>query len=398
MKFLQIDSKYIFRLKFNRSMKRVVLKLVVLIILPISLIQCTQKEKEVFYNKKYKDEVKQARKEVVYYMVQNSVPGATFAVSKGGELLYSDAVGLASKDLNVPVTRKTKFRIGKLSENFTALLYHMMVEEGTLHPDSTVQHYFPEFPEKQHRLTLKDLAQQTSGIREPSPQEKDWRGLNVSLEKGLEQFMNDSLVVPPGLVQIPSLFNYNLLGVVMEKATGNQFSRLLEEYITDTLQLTNTTVDNPFITIEGRTNYFDHNFIAQVIPATFRDMRHKAPSEGILSNAEDLVKFGNALLYSDNLSAEVKSRIFEPIILPNDMPANSSNGWIKFNDNSNRTIYGISSTVTGGSAAILIYPEEELVVAYATNLNAISDDAPVFRIASQFLPEEEQEDIPEPQE
>lgn len=379
-------------------MKTVVLKLFVFLILPISLTHCTSKEKEVFYDRKYKDEVKQARKEVVYYMVRNSVPGATFAVSKEGKLLYSDAVGLASKDLNVPVTRKTKFRIGKLTENFTALLYHQLTDAGIIHPDSSVQHYLSKFPEKQYKLTLKDLVQHTSGIREPSPEEKDWRGLNVSAEKGLEQFMNDSLVVPPGVVQIPSLFNYNLLGVVMEKATGNQFSQLLQDYITDTLQLNNTTVDNPFVTIEGRTDFFDHNFIAQVIPATFRDMRHKAPSEGILSNAEDLVKFGNALLYSDILSDEIKNKIFEPIILRNEMPANSSNGWIKFNDSANRTIYGISSTVTGGSAAILIYPEEKLVVAYATNLSSISDDAPVFQIANHFLPEVESEDTTEPQE
>ena len=67
-------------------MKTVVLKLFVFLILPISLTHCTSKEKEVFYDRKYKDEVKQARKEVVYYMVRNSVPGATFAVSKEGKL------------------------------------------------------------------------------------------------------------------------------------------------------------------------------------------------------------------------------------------------------------------------------------------------------------------------
>ena len=125
-------------------MKTVVLKLFVFFILPISLTHCTPKEKEVFYDRKYKDEVKQARKEVVYYMVSNSVPGATFAVSKEGKLLYSDALGLASKDLNVPVTRNTKFRIGKLTENFTALLYHQLAEEGIIHPDSSVQHYLPK--------------------------------------------------------------------------------------------------------------------------------------------------------------------------------------------------------------------------------------------------------------
>lgn len=154
----------------------------------------------------------------------------------------------------------------------------------------------------------------------------------------------------------------------------------------------NSTPDNPFITIEGRTQFYDHNFIAVVVNATTRDLRYKMPSEGMLSNAEDLVRFGNAILFSDYLAEETKSKLFEPVTLPGNAPSQMANGWILVEDAKGRKIYGRSGSVTGGSAALLIYPEEKLVIAAATNLTSMSDDLPVFTMANHFFPEEQAEE------
>ncbi len=366
--------------------------LLLLLILALSFGSCKKQKSDVLYDRGYIDEIKAARKDAVFYMTRNVVPGATFSIAKEGKVIYSEGLGLASNDLEVPVTRATKFRIGEVSELFTSLIYHKMIESQVLHPDSTVQFYLPDFPEKRWKLPLHHLAYHTSGIRIPSLEEADWRGQNVSLQAGLETFSKDSLLYPPGAYQVSSIFNYNLLGAVLEKVTGENFNSLLEKYVTDTLGLENTVVDNPFMTIKGRANHFDHNFIAQVVPATFRDLRYKMPAQGILSNAEDLVKFGNALLYSGYFTEEIKERLFEPFILPNGLPAPIAHGWVLMEDRYGRKMYGKSGTVTGGSAALLIYPEEKVVVACASNLSLITEDFPLFAMANHFL------DDPEPAE
>ncbi len=367
-------------------MKHIVLKFFVLSVLIFNLTNCRKNNPDVLYVRSYLKEIKAARKEIIFYMARNSVPGATFAVAKGGKIVYSEGMGLASKDLEVPVTRTTKFRIGELSENFTSLIYQKLIEEHILIPDSTVHFYYPEFPEKKYKIPIRHLAQHTSGIREPGSNEDDWIGLHMSIQRGIENFMNDSLIAPPGSYFLPSIFNYNLLGAVMEKVTGIHFSSLLKKYVTDTLGLENTMVDSPFKTIKGRSDYFDHNVVAQVVPSTFRDMRYRAPSEGLLSNAEDLVKFGNALLFSEYISKEMRKRLFEPLVLENGNRIKMVNGWVVLKDKNNRVVYGKSGNITGGSAAVLIYPKEELVVACATNLSSLSeDDIPVFEIANQFL-------------
>ena len=153
----------------------------------------------------------------------------------------------------------------------------------------------------------------------------------------------------------------------------------------------NTLIDNPFITIKGRTNFYDLNFISQVVNATFRDMRYRAPSQGLLSNAEDLVKLGNAMLYSDFISEEIKSKIFANVQLGTGIPAYISNGWVISEDRMGRKYYARTGDVTGGGASIIIYPDEKLVIAGAINLTSRAEDIPLFQIANIFLPQPQAE-------
>src|SRR5690554_6748828 len=124
-------------------MERKIHILVILIAVLFLLAGCKKKRHDIVYDRNYLSEVKAAREELIVYLGRNRIPGASVAVSKGGTILYSEGIGLASTDLEVPVSRNTKFRIGQLSENLTALVYHKLIEEGLLHPDSTVQHYLP---------------------------------------------------------------------------------------------------------------------------------------------------------------------------------------------------------------------------------------------------------------
>lgn len=352
---------------------------------------CEKKTNDILYDSKYKKEITEVRKEASMYLMINNIPGGSFAIAKEGKIIYAEALGLASKDLEVLANRKTKFRIGEVSELFTSLIYQMMVEDGALHPDSSVQHYLPDYPLSvfkgtNQKITMRQLVNHSSGIRESTDEELDWTKLNTTIQTGLDLFKNDPLHSIPGWYENPSVFNYNLLGTVMEKVTGKSYPDLLKSYITDTLQLANTLVDNPFRTITGRTDFYDYNMVSQVINATFRDLRFRAPSEGLLSNAEDLVKLGNAILYSDVIPEQIKKRLFEPVELLGDFPPTTANGWLLLRNNKGELSYGRVGGVTGGGAVLLIIPDKKLVIAGTVNLTS-SDEIPVFKLIAPFLRE-----------
>lgn len=357
----------------------------ILIAFFLTLGGCENKQANLIYDRAYIDEIKQTRKEFTTFLARNYIPGGNIAIAKENRIIYSEGIGLASKDLEVPMTRENKLRVGDVSQLFTFIVYLKLVEEGVLEPDSTVQHYINDYPKTDFKLSLKYLPYHTSGIRKADQSESEMSALNPSIQKGLESFMYDELTNPPGWYEQVSLFNANLLGAVMEKATNKKFPELLKEYLTDTLNLSNTVVDNPSTTVIGRSEFYDHNMIGQIINAPFRDTRYKAPSAGILSNAEDLVKLGMAILESDYFNDVFRENLFKPCDLYGDFKSTMANGWVLTIDKKGRNVNGSIGSITGGGATILIYPEENLVLACAINLTLGDDSMPLFEIANHFL-------------
>ncbi|MDX1283576.1 MAG: serine hydrolase domain-containing protein [Draconibacterium sp.] len=346
---------------------------------------CEKQASNAIYDSSYRDEIKFIRNDFGHYLARNNIPGGNIAIALDNKIIYSEGIGLASKDMEVPMTRKNILRIGNVSQLFTSIIYLKLVEEGLLEPDSTVQHYIKEYPATDHRLDIKHLPYHTSGIRQEDPSENEISGENMSIRKGLETFMNDPLSNAPGVFEEPSIFNTNLLGAIMERTTKKRYPVLLREYVTDTLNLTNTVVDNPLTTIKGRTDFYDQNMMGQVVNAPFRDMRYKAPANGILSNAEDLVKLGMAILESDYFSEDFTRKLFESCDLYGGFKSKMANGWLLTSDKEGRDVNLSSGSVTGGGAVILIYPDEKLVMAYTQNLTLGIETLPMFKIANLIL-------------
>lgn len=358
-----------------------------LILIPffLTLLGCEKKHADIIYDKSYANEIELSRKDIALYITRNYIPGTNFAIAKDNKIIYSEGMGIASKELKVPMTRDNKLRIGNVSQLFTNLIYWKLLEEGVLHADSTVQHYIPDYPKTQFKLAIKHLPYHASGIRKENPGEDDLSELNISIQKGLDLFMNDQLSNPPGWFEEWSMFNTNLLGAIMEKASNKKYADLLKEYVTGPLDLSNTVVDNPLATIIGRADFFDQNMMGQVINAPYRDLRYMAPSKGILSNAEDLVKLGMAILESEYFSEEFRENLFEPCNLYGNQKSTMANGWLLTFDENGREANVSIGSVTGGGAAILIYPKEKLVLACATNQTLGNDKVPLFEIANHFL-------------
>lgn len=347
-------------------------------------MSCSEKKDSIrIIDKKYREVIKESRKEAIFYMARSFVPGSSLAVSVKGKLVYSEGLGLASKDLEVPATRHTKYRIGGITQVLTSLAYYKMIEEGILDPDSTIQKYLTDFPEKEYPLKLQNLVDQTSGIRTPTEEELSWRGLNVGVKRGIESFAKDSLLYPPGMYQYNTIFSFNLLGAIMEEVEAEPFSRLVRTWVTDTLGMENTVPDNPLATVKDRSDFFDRDMVAQVVNATFRDLRYRMPSDGYLSTAEDLVILGNALLYGHGMSESVKGKM---LTAPQagGTPLNLGNGLLFLQNSRGDDFYAARGNIFGGGAMLIIYPKDEIVVAWLSNIDDALDELPGLMVANNF--------------
>src|SRR5262245_20844180 len=93
-------------------------------------------------------------------------PGCALGVMRDGRLVYAKGYGLASIELNRPITPSTIFDLGSVSKQFTALAVVLLAQDGKLSLDDEIQKYLPEIPRYSRPVTIRHLLHHTSGLRD----------------------------------------------------------------------------------------------------------------------------------------------------------------------------------------------------------------------------------------
>jgi CubicO group peptidase (beta-lactamase class C family) len=93
-------------------------------------------------------------------------PGCAVGVSLAGEQLFAKGYGMASLEHGLPITSRTAFDLGFVAKQFTALAVLLLEQRGRLSLDDDVRRHVPELPDCGTPITLRDLLQHTSGLRD----------------------------------------------------------------------------------------------------------------------------------------------------------------------------------------------------------------------------------------
>jgi CubicO group peptidase (beta-lactamase class C family) len=154
-------------------------------------------------------------------------------VSEEGKVIYKGLVGSPSSRSLAGVTTESRFLIGSLTKQFTAVLAMQQVERGKLDLDGAVTRYLPEYPATGHAVTLHHLLSHTSGI----PSYTDLPSFRLddqqlyTPQEIVDQFRDLPLSFTPGSASEYSNSGYALLGVILERVTGKTYLELLQENI-----------------------------------------------------------------------------------------------------------------------------------------------------------------------
>lgn len=336
------------------------------------------------YSKEYKKEIFESRKDLSLHILSNEVPGMSLAVAVDNEIVWSEGLGLASIELDVPTTPETKFRIGGVTKMFTAAVFAKLAEEGKIDPEKSVRDYLPELPVDKQPIKLIHLAQNTAGFRQPEPQELRYTQF-ANLQKGISTFTDDTLLFAPGEYCFESDLGYDLLGAAIERATNHPFSKVLSEILTDTLHLKSTVCDDPMLIIPNRSDCFERSIIARPFMASTFDNRQHVSSTGLLSSAADIVLLMNEYLTPKYFKPETIQKIITPVKLNNGTTVGSGMGISLIKDNMGNILYIANGSTVGGSATVFVNPEYKLVIALITNISDEQNGLPILKVAETFL-------------
>ena len=93
-------------------------------------------------------------------------PGAAVAVIHNGKLAFQKGYGAANLEYNIAVTPDTVYHVASVSKQFTAMALVLLEQDGKLSLEDHIHKYLKELPTYGRPISIRNLLQHTSGIRD----------------------------------------------------------------------------------------------------------------------------------------------------------------------------------------------------------------------------------------
>ncbi|XP_028813565.1 serine beta-lactamase-like protein LACTB, mitochondrial [Denticeps clupeoides] len=410
-------------------------------------------------------------------------PGMVAAVSVDGAEVWCEGFGYADLENRVPCGPETVMRIASVSKSLTVAAAAGLWQEGKLDMDAPVQKYVPEFPEKQFggenvTITPRMILSHLSGIRhyekdvkkvrqkreakllKPPEKKRESSSSDDSKEEpkldgddnktkeakqskkkkefeheeyylkshyesvieSLDLFKDDLLVYKPGTTFLYSTHAFTLLSAVIERAAGESFLEHMAKMFREVGMLNTVPEENEPI-IYRRARFYHFNKKGRIQNCPYVDNSYKWAGGGFLSTAGDLLRFGNAVLYSYQMSdvkdttgllpgilkPETAQAMWTPVDKTEaswDKDGSYGQGWLvvekqqKYGECRRRRHY-VSHTggAVGASSVLLVLPSERtelggdvrtaappqgVVVTIITNMQSVGLNTTALKIAHEF--------------
>lgn len=301
-------------------------------------------------------------------LTRATLPGLGIAVSVGDSIVWSEGFGYADLQHRIPVTSSTRFRIGSVTKLLTATAAARLSQDGRLDLDAPIQRYVPSFPDKGKTITIRQLLGHRSGIRHYGRGEflndRPYR----SVGEALMVFQDDTLLFAPGTGYRYSSYGYVLASAAIENAGGKDFLTFLKEDLIDPLSLTSIGPDHNDTSDASQATPYSVDSLGIFIPGPYNDNSIRWAAGGFLSTANDLVRFGAALLTDRYLNAEVRKVLLASQTTSDGRETGVGLGWRIANDSLGGRYFHHAGESIGGRAILLVYPDSKVVVAILANL------------------------------
>ncbi|MEA5503643.1 serine hydrolase domain-containing protein [Halotia wernerae UHCC 0503] len=329
---------------------------------------------------------------ILEIMAQNQIPGLSVAVVQDGEPVWVKGYGLANVEHSVAATEHTVYEIASIGKTFTATLIMMLVEAGVISPDEAIANYLDDLPLAWQSVTIKHILSHQSGIPSYTDAPNYWEITLLDLSKPeiLALVSDLPMKFQPGEFSAYDNTGYYLLGLMLEKITGQSYEDLLRDRIFLPLEMNATTMNHPKnIVLHRAAGYRLSN--SKLINKPYYSPSVTYSPGGQLSSVADMVKWEQAL----NNATLLKQSTLDLMWTPH--PPSQGNNWEKLKyvaglgwwilNYDGRRVVGHNGSILGFASNITRFIDDNITVILLCNLNQISrPDAIAKEIAGYYCP------------
>lgn len=311
---------------------------------------------------------------------ENGFAGSVL-VASGGQILLHEGYGQADREARRPEKAETVFCVGSITKQFTAAAIMKLWSQGKVGLDDPLSKYFPEAPADKGVITVHQLLTHTAGLADALGD--DYDAVDAA------QFARLTFAAPldnkPGEVYQYSNVGFSLLGIIVEKVSGQSYDRFLREQLWLPAGM-------------KRTGYLLPGFSPSELAVGYRNGErwgtaldrpwlpdgpgwHLRANGGVLSTAGDMYLWYKALKNNTVLPKSATDKLFAPHVAED--PAGESfygYGWVVQDDEAGRRIIWHN----GGNGVFNAYMGFDLARDVCIVVSSNSNDKISDRIAHQL--------------
>ncbi|MGK5080359.1 serine hydrolase [Janthinobacterium sp. HLX7-2] len=315
---------------------------------------------------------------VAQRMAMERIPGLTVGFTQG-DSQWVQGYGYADLENRVPATAQSSYRLASVTKPMTAAAILQLVEQGKVDLDAPVQTYVPYFPVKAFPVTVRQLLGHLGGIDayRDNKAEQHFKE-HKTTRQSIAVFEQFDLIAEPGMRFRYTSYGYNLLGAVIEGASGESYGSYMQRHVWSPLGMAATVMDNPDAVIAHRVRGY-RLVGTELKNSEFVDISSRFSAGGTRASVPDMLAFGKGIHDGKILSAASLAAMVQPMATRAGRLTDYGMGW--------------ETTPTGGRYAIahsgqqpetvtylFSFPSRKLTIAVAANLERVNPEAFVQRL------------------
>jgi D-alanyl-D-alanine carboxypeptidase len=293
-------------------------------------------------------------------------PGISIAIEEGDKTLFAKAYGFEDLSAQLASTPATIYEIGSITKQFTAAAIMRLVESGQLRVDDKAAMFVPELGAAYAGVTIDQLLTHTSGIRDYIQLlTTAWEPKSES--EILALINSRPLLFAPGTNWSYSNSNYYIVGMVIERITGDSFPHYLEQHFFLPLGLTSTSYCNAPLP----SGYVRQSGVTGRVQSA--DMSLLFAAGAICSTAIDLVHWNRALISGRAVSPESYWKMRTPATLKDGTIVPYGYALLIDSLDGHPRVWH-NGAVLGYTSNLACYPEANVTISVLVNITELDQD------------------------
>ena len=312
--------------------------------------------------------------QVVRAYADNKQFMGSILVARAGHVIFDKGYGYANLEWAIPNDPATIFRLGSLTKQFTAASILLLEERGKLKTSDPVSAYLPDAPAAWAKISIFNLLTHSSGIPNFTafPDYPAKEAVRTTPDQLVAWIEAKPLEFQPGQKWDYSNSNYAVLGLLIEKVSGQKYQDFLQQNIFGPLKMSHSGYDSAGAIIPHRASGYTPGPDGPQ-NASYVDMSVPYAAGALYSTTHDLQLWEDALFGGRLLSAVSLKKMTTPFL--NDYAMGLGVG-----QSGGHPVISHTGGIEGFSTYLVYYPDERMTIAILGNLNS---DAP-GRIGAQL--------------